>query len=62
MSGLHWAMQIKQVSKSPSLNFTWTNSLGSHMCTAKIIKDISLLKQNKSGRISKSAHPKELMS
>ena len=47
--GLHWAMYIKQVSKSPSLNFAWTNSFGADMPTAKIIKDISLLKQNKSG-------------
>lgn len=60
--GLHWAMYIKQVSKSPSLNFTWTNSFGPDMPTAKIIKDISLLKQNKSGWTSTSAQPKELMS
>lgn len=41
--GLHWTMYIKQVSKSPSLNFAWTNSFGPDMPTEKIIKDISLL-------------------
>lgn len=33
-------MYIKQVSKSLSLNFTWTNSFGPGMPAAKIIKDI----------------------
>lgn len=61
MPGLHWVMQI-EVSKSSSLNFTWTNSFGPDMCTAKIIKDISLHKQNKSGWTSTSAQLKELMS
>lgn len=47
-SGLHWAMYIKQVSKSSSLNFARTNSFGADTPTAMIIKDISLLKQSKS--------------
>lgn len=38
--GLHWAMYIKQVSKSSSLNFAWTNSFGPDMPTAKIINHL----------------------
>lgn len=38
--GSLWAMYIKQVSKSPSLNFAWTNSFGPDMPTAKIINHL----------------------
>lgn len=60
--GLHWAMYIKQVSNSPLLNFAWINSFGPDMPTAKIIKDISVLKLNKNWWTSTSTRPKELMS